>query len=143
MISFTVFALAMVGCAKKPSDILGKIQKAANSENPDDMKKYYTKQTILALEEFKKMLPDNKLKPDNRFAEGASWSVVTEKIYTDTASVTITYNNHPDSKMKKTEVFFKMKKEGEDWKLDLEHEINFGIFLLKGKGNRLLDDSNN
>ncbi|MCU0848236.1 MAG: DUF4878 domain-containing protein [Spirochaetes bacterium] len=137
VISLVVLALAMVGCTKKPSDTLGKLQSAAKSGNLEDAKKYYTKGTVKAMEELQKLFPVDPKKGDNKFAEGAKWTVVNEKIDGDKAEVKVKYTDHPDPKMKGAEITFNMKKEDGDWKLDLEKELNMALSMFKGMGGQM------
>ena len=125
-------ALALISCgAGKPSDVIKDMQSAVKSENIEDVYKYYTKGTADAIKEMHKLFPDAAKEKDSKFAEGAKWEVIEEKIDGDIATVKIKYTEHPVENMKGFEFPFRMKKEEGKWKIDMEKEMQQALAMIK------------
>lgn len=134
-----VVALAVVSCAKnKPSDVFGKLQSIGDVNDMNALKKFYTKDTVKALEELLTLMPKEmqSTKDANKFPKEAKWEVLSEKVEGDTAEVKVKFINHPMANLKGTEAVFKMKKEEGDWKIDQETEIKQAVTLFKGLGGK-------
>ncbi len=127
-----VCALALTACgAGKPSDVIKKMQSAAQSDSAEDVYKYYTKGTADAIKEMQKMFPDAAKDKDSKFAKGAKWDVIEEKIDGDIATVKIKYTEHPVENMKGFEFPFRLKKEEGQWKIDMEREMQQALAMIK------------
>lgn len=139
MLSLAVL-FAVNSCAKKPSGILDRLQDAAKSGKFEDVKKFYTKGTLAAMEDMNRLVPprqkDGKYE-DNKFAGGAKWDVVSEKVEGDAADIKIKYTEHPVENMKGLEISFRLKKEDGSWKIDMEREIRQSLEMIKGMGKEM------
>lgn len=130
---FVVFSFT--SCSKNPSDVLGKLQNLYKAGNYEDVKSYYTKGSIEAMNELEKLVPksqNKEAKVDKKFVEGAKWEVVSEKINGDVADLKIKYVEHPVENMKGLEITFKMKREDGEWKIDMEKELRMSLDMIKG-----------
>lgn len=116
------------GSGKAPADVLSKIQKAQLSGDLTETKNFYTEGTIRLMEEMKKIVPA--AKGDTKFVSGAKWKVVDEKINGDSAELRIKYVEHPVENMKGLEIPFRLKKEGGEWKIDMENELKQALMMI-------------
>lgn len=135
LVNTAVLALSFVviACGNKPSGVLEKIQ-GAEVNSVDDLALYYTEGTVKAMKELSAIAPrtDKGDAPfDNKFAKGARWKVVEEKVEGDTATVKIKYTDHPVENMKGYEMSLRMKKEAGQWKIDMEKEMNDAITMIQ------------
>ncbi len=135
MMCTIVLVAGLVSCGtKKPSDVLMKARDASGAGDTSMIEQYYTAETskmIRELEEMSKKFPGAKSKPSKGLAADAKWEVVKEDIEGDTAQVTIRYTEHPVARLKGTEYTFRMKREGGDWKIDMEKELAMAVKMMK------------
>lgn len=132
-----LIAFVFASCTNSPGDVLEKVKSLHNKGDYESVKKYYTKGTVEAMEELKKLAPDTEEeggKIEKKFAKGTKWKIVSEKIDENTANVKIQYIDHPIENMKGSEITFKMRKEDGEWKVDMEKEMRIGVEMLKELG---------
>ena len=128
-----------ISCSKKPGDVLDKMHELSIKGSNDDLKGYYTRGTVTALEELEKLTPKDQGEKKNvskQFAKGSSWKIIEESIDGDNAEVIIRYTEHPVENMKGLDITFKMRKEDGEWKIDMENDIRKGITLIKKMGGK-------
>jgi len=127
-------AILVVSCSKgggRPSDVFNRVQNI-KGDNIEAMEPFYTRGTMEVLREFMKIMPeDMKKKGDNKFAQGAKWDVIDEKVEGDKATVRVRFTDHPVEQVKRTEVAFRMKREDGAWKIDMEQEMRLGYEMFK------------
>lgn len=141
-----ILAIGLISCAKtasKPSDVLNLLK---DVKTEDEARAYFTKGTLKAMDEFKKMMPDVKEKKGIQSIDKTDkWEVVKEEIQGDTATVTYKYTNSNNQKKVGTAETIKLKKEDGSWKIDLETEMNAGLQMMKSlKGldvNKMMKDA--
>jgi len=141
-----VLAIGLISCAKtasKPSDVLN-LLKGAKTEQ--DARNYFTKETLKAMDELKKLMPDFKDKKGSpSVGKTDKWEVVKEDIQGDVATVSVKFTDSDNTKKVGTTVPFKFKKEDGAWKLNLEEEMKLGLQMIKGlKGldvNKMMKDA--
>lgn len=136
----------LISCAKtasKPSDVLNMLKDAKSEE---DAKAFFTKGTLKAMDEIKKLMPEAKGKKDGQsVGKTDKWEVVKEEIQGDTATVTVKFTGSDNAQKIGTTVPFRFKKEDGSWKMDMEAELNTGLQMMKGlKGldvNKMMKDA--
>ncbi len=146
VITAIAIAAGFISCAKtaaKPSDVLSRLKEAKSEE---DARAYFTKGTLKAMDEVKKLMPDVKDKKGGQSIDkNDKWEVLKEEIKGDTAVVTVKFTGSDNQKKVGTSAPIKFKKEDGSWKVDLEEEINLGLQMLKSlKGldvNKLMKDA--
>lgn len=138
--------IGLAGCAKKaskPSDVLNLLKDVKTEE---EARSYFTKGTLKAMDEFKKIMPDAKEKKGIQSIDKTDkWEVMKEEVQGDTATVTYKYTNSSNQKKVGTVETIKLKKEDGSWKIDLEAEMNAGLQMMKAmKGldvNKIMKDA--
>lgn len=133
VLSFAVIA-GISGCSKSksdsPSDVFRKLHSV---EKPDDAKKYFTKGTLKAMDELKKVVPESEgRKEDKNFNKEDKWEIVKEEIKNEKAVLTVKYLASKDKTKKDQIVPFNFSREESEWKLDYEKEFNDAVQLMKG-----------
>jgi hypothetical protein len=138
MYAFTLLAaIFLSACSQKPTDVLKEIQKHQAEGNYNNLNVYYTKGTVKAMVDLNKLYQKNntgKTGEDKRFVEGARWDVVAEKVNGNDADLVIKYTEHPVQNMIGLELSFKLKKEDDKWKLDLEKDVLKSLEMIKNSG---------
>ncbi len=132
-----IVVFSFISCSKGPGDVLEKVKSYHSSGDFENVKKFYTKGTVEAMDELEKLSPQSKGKgknADKKFADGSKWEVVSEKIDGDTAEVKVKYVEHPVENMKGLELPFRLKKEDGEWKIDMEKEMRMGLNMIKQMG---------
>jgi hypothetical protein len=134
---FITIALLSPFCSskpEKPADVIKVMQKLHKSGKFNEIKAYYTKGTLAAMDELGKLAPQHpqsEFGTNRIFADGAKWDIVSEKIEGDTAELKIMYTSHPVENMRGYEMPFRMKKEDGTWKWDMEKDLRESIPLMK------------
>ena len=126
--------IGIIGCSKgksgSPSDVFKKLHAV---EKPDDAKKYFTKGTLKAMDELKKIVPEGKgNKEDKNFNKDDKWEIVKEEINNDKAVLTVKYLASKDNAKKDQIVPYNFSKEDSEWKLDYEKEFTEAVKLMEG-----------
>jgi hypothetical protein len=130
-------AFFLSACSQKPSDVLKEIQKKQVDGSYNNLNAYYTNGTVKAIAELDKLYQKKKAGKageDKRFADGARWDVIAEKLNGNDAEVIIKYAEHPVQNMIGLELMFRLRNEDGKWKLDAEKEILKSMEMLKNSG---------
>ena len=141
-----ILVIGLISCKKtasKPADVLTLLKE---SKSEEDAKAYFTKGTVKAMDELKKLMPEMKGKKDkSSIGKDDKWEVVNEDIQGDLATVTIKFTGSDNAKKVGTIYPFKFKKEDGSWKLDMEAELNMGLKMMNSlKGldmNKMMKDA--